>query len=92
MNVALKHADNFLPEDGVYHQADTAYWDKPGNDINTFNQLLEGALSEKCYAELVSFICNTFYRPCSEVEDANGNSTWIPSLLCRSECETLNTV
>ncbi len=66
--------------------------DKPGNDISTFNNLLKGALSQECYAEMASFICNTYYRPCSEVKDANGDRTWVPSLLCRSECETLNTV
>ena len=59
---SLDTCRQFLPEDGVYHQADTTYWDRPGNDISAFNKLLKGALSETCYAEIGSFICNTFYR------------------------------
>jgi len=88
----LESCHEFLDSEGYYHQADTSYWDKAGNDLNGFFKQVKSLMSLECSSNLVSFVCNTFFRPCVEVTDASGESTWAPSLTCESDCEAFTTV
>jgi hypothetical protein len=44
------------------------------------------ALSPKCAANVITFICHSYFKPCVEVE-SSGGSLWVPSLLCESTCQ-----
>jgi hypothetical protein len=45
-------------------------------------------MNPTCAANVVSLICHSVFRECKQVQDkVNGIPFWLPSLLCRSECE-----
>jgi hypothetical protein len=49
---------------------------------------MQNALNPACAANVMSVICSFAYRQCKQVEDRPAeNPVWLPSLLCRSDCE-----
>ena len=54
-----------------------------------FTDIVELALNPKCAANLVALMCHAAFKECTEVADEleSTGSLWVPSLLCRSECE-----
>ena len=50
--------------------------------------IVENVMNPTCAANVVSLICHTWFKECKQVVDlTNGSKKWLPSLLCRSECE-----
>ena len=49
-------------------------------------------MSQKCSANIVSFVCNTFFRTRAEVTSGSGETLWVPTLTCESDCESFTDV
>jgi hypothetical protein len=48
---------------------------------------IETTLSSTCAANVISFVCNAWFKTCRSITLANGDEYWVPSLQCRSDCE-----
>ena len=50
--------------------------------------IIESAMNPTCASNVMSLLCRTAFRECKQVQDEAGSSLiWMPSLMCRSECE-----
>jgi hypothetical protein len=46
------------------------------------------AMNSECASNVISMICHSIFKECGQVEtDAQQKQVWLPSLLCRSECD-----
>jgi hypothetical protein len=63
--------------------------DKRGSRLNldALFPAIETTLSPTCAANVISFVCNAWFKPCRPITLANGGQDWAPSLQCRSDCE-----
>jgi hypothetical protein len=54
-----------------------------------FATVLRSTMSPACASNMVALNCHSNFKECVQVEDATAarNKMWLPSLLCRSECE-----
>jgi hypothetical protein len=79
----------FLSESKTYYLGDTGWLDKgPVSILNPLNALHQAMGSEECAINVFSLICNSLFRECKEVNNPEtGETRWLPSLLCQSECE-----
>jgi hypothetical protein len=59
------------------------------SQMSQFTEIVELAMNPTCAANVAAMVCHTAFKECTEVVDANHptGSRWVPSLLCRSECE-----
>jgi hypothetical protein len=75
------------------HKVDTPDLDSTASDlglsqVSQFASLLENVLNPTCTSNAMSLMCQTTFKACKAVEDAaTGTQRWLPSLLCRSECD-----
>ncbi len=68
--------------------------DKKGSQqyLDALFPAIENTLSPTCVANVISFVCNASFKTCRPVTLANGDEYWVPSLQCRSDCETFRKV
>jgi hypothetical protein len=67
------------------------------DDVNSFldisimesaKNVFDSVFNPTCASNAMSLYCRSAFKECAPVEDTlNGNQLWLPSLLCRSECE-----
>ncbi len=51
-------------------------------------EIVYSAMNPTCASNVVSLICESVFRECVPVNDKlHGGTRWLPSLLCRSECD-----
>ncbi len=52
-------------------------------------EIFYSAMNPTCASNVVSLVCHTVFRECVAVNDKlrGGETRWLPSLLCRSECD-----
>jgi hypothetical protein len=57
--------------------------------MSQITKLIELAMNPKCAANVIAMMCHAAFKECTEVVDVSHptGSRWVPSLLCRSECE-----
>jgi hypothetical protein len=56
--------------------------------VSQLTDILNNALNPICASNAISLACHTAFKECKAVEDAStGTQLWLPSLLCRSECD-----
>jgi hypothetical protein len=56
--------------------------------LGAIAETVYSAMNPTCASNVVSLMCHTFFRECAPVNDKlNGGIRWLPSLLCRSECD-----
>ena len=56
--------------------------------IGTVAEIVYSAMSPTCASNVVSLFCHASFKECVPVNDKlNGGTRWLPSLLCRSECD-----
>jgi hypothetical protein len=71
-------------------QAETPWFDDPATGFSAVTQLagiLENAMNPTCASNVISLLCNTFFKECVRVQDASSRwGLWLPSLLCRGAC------
>jgi hypothetical protein len=58
-----------------------------GNQLDALFPAIENTLSSACAANVISFVCNAWFKTCRPITLANGDEYWVPSLQCRSDCE-----
>jgi hypothetical protein len=50
--------------------------------------IIESAMNPTCASNVMSLVCHSWFKECKQVDGrSTGNKKWLPSLLCRSECE-----
>ncbi len=51
--------------------------------------IINSVMNPLCSSNVISLICNSWFRECMSVEDDfnRGGGLWLPSLLCRHQCE-----
>jgi hypothetical protein len=92
--------NNFLPtcrpyldEATHYFLADTPWIDSPLSIskvslISVIAGILETALNPTCASNTISLICRSVFKECKQVTNrVTGSQEWLPSLMCRSECQ-----
>ena len=59
------------------------------SQMSQFTELVKLAMNPTCAANVVAMMCHAAFKECTEVVDASHPTglRWVPSLLCRSECE-----
>jgi hypothetical protein len=58
------------------------------SSIGTVADIFYVAMNPTCASNVVSLLCHASFRECVPVNDKlNGGTRWLPSLLCRSECD-----
>jgi hypothetical protein len=58
--------------------------------IEQIADIINSVMNPLCSSNVVSLICNSWFRECMSVEDdfnRGGDGLWLPSLLCRHQCE-----
>ena len=56
--------------------------------ITQLTDILKNALNPTCSSNAISLACRAAFKECMAVGDAaTGSKLWLPSLLCRSECD-----
>ena len=75
-------------------QADTPWLDNAADEtvgfsaITQFADILKNGMNPACAANAISMLCHSTFRECGQIADRTTSSpVWLPSLLCRSECE-----
>jgi hypothetical protein len=70
-------------------KADSPWLDDGDNPLTRFSfikqiaDILGNSMNSACASNVVALLCHTAFRECRPAE----NGAWIPSLLCRSECD-----
>eukprot|EP00398_MALV-I-01_sp_L67-1_P000699 gene699-605_t len=90
----LKICAPFLRNTSTYYLADgtfAAEWTWGGPSYMYQFATLLNVMNEECSANVVEFMCHSFFKECKEVEvedplRASAN-VFLPSLLCKTECE-----
>ena len=64
--------------------------------IGQLAAIIESAMNPTCASNVMSLVCHAMFKECKPVDGGSTeNRRWLPSLLCRSECnkhwETWNT-
>jgi len=79
----------YLSNASTYYLADSPVFDYAGGFISTFaDEIVVSPWGAECTANLLSLICNSWFRTCQPVEDEEtGETFFLPSLLCRDQCE-----
>ncbi len=55
--------------------------------VGTLAEVFYSAMNPTCASNVVSLVCHATFKECVPVNDKlNGGTRWLPSLLCRSEC------
>ena len=78
-----------IPNATLFRKKDTPWYDDP-NHIYGFSLLgqlaniVENVMNPHCASNVISLFCHAAFKECRQV-DGKG---WVPSLLCRSECES----
>jgi hypothetical protein len=73
---------NYLDEAKLYYSLDTPPASALGGKLVPFKEILESIMAPKCVANVMDLVCNSWFRTCQEVK-----GDWVPSLMCRSDCE-----
>jgi hypothetical protein len=74
-------------------QVDTSWLDDEASPagvsmIMTGAEIIYSAMNPTCASNVVSLICHAVFKECVPVIDKlHGGTRWLPSLLCRSECD-----
>jgi hypothetical protein len=59
--------------------------------FSKFSQVGDGikaVMSAECSSNMLSLFCRSQFRECGQVENTSyEQAMWVPSLMCRSECE-----
>ena len=55
--------------------------------INSVANVIRSVMNPTCASNVVSLLCHSFFQECRQVKDSSENDVWVPSLLCRGECE-----
>jgi hypothetical protein len=56
--------------------------------LGEFAANIEASMNPVCASNVLSLVCHSWFKDCAQVEDqSSGAQMWVPSLLCRSECE-----
>ena len=56
--------------------------------VSQYADLINSAMNPTCASNVLSLMCHTIFKECKSVDDATtGTQMWLPSLLCRSECD-----
>ena len=56
--------------------------------IGQLASIVENVMNPSCAANVISLLCRTMFKECKQIVDpSSGRKWWLPSLLCRSECE-----
>ena len=78
----------YLPHKGDTPDLDDADGTHGFSIVSQVTDILNNALNPTCASNAISLLCHTFFKECKAVEDATtGTPLWLPSLLCRSECD-----
>jgi hypothetical protein len=78
----------YLPHKGDTPDLDDADGTHGFSIVSQVTDILNNALNPTCASNAISLLCHTFFKECKAVEDATtGTQLWLPSLLCRSECD-----
>jgi hypothetical protein len=90
----LESCHPYLRNTSTYYLADVAWLDDidgpPGfSIISQFANIFHAVMNDNCAVNVVAHICHGIFKECKEVEDVEtGLSMYLPSLLCRDECDT----
>jgi hypothetical protein len=86
--VCYKHLSNT----STYFQQGDIGWDSPstpgGGFVNNYAREFNNFFAPSCVSNVEAILCHAAFRECREVED----DLWVPSLMCRSECENQNLI
>jgi hypothetical protein len=65
------------------------YFGKGGfSKFSQFGEGIKAVMSAECSSNVLSLFCRSQFRECGQVEDTSyEEAMWVPSLMCRSECE-----
>jgi hypothetical protein len=56
--------------------------------MKQISDIVESAMNPTCASNVMEFLCHTWFKECTPfVGKSTGNQLWLPSPLCRSECE-----
>ena len=55
--------------------------------IQAMAGIVDSGMNAKCTANVMASVCHAVFKECRQVEDETGQKLWLPSLLCRSECD-----
>jgi hypothetical protein len=56
--------------------------------VGQLADIIESAMNPTCASNVMSLVCHSWFRECKQVDGgATGDQRWLPSLICRSECE-----
>ncbi len=57
--------------------------------LNQIADIINSVMNPLCSSNVISLICHSFFRECMSVEDNfnRDGGLWLPSLLCRHQCE-----
>jgi hypothetical protein len=87
---AFKVCYKHLRNTSTYFQQGDIGWDNPsapgGGFINNMARVFDNFFEPSCVSNVEAILCHAAFRECTEVED----DLWLPSLMCRSECENKN--
>jgi hypothetical protein len=79
----------YLSETAVYYMADTPFLDVESGLMAPIAETINSAFTDpKCVANLMSMICNSWFRECKEVE----SNVWLPSLMCHDTCVQIHDI
>jgi hypothetical protein len=54
--------------------------------------IVKSSMNPKCTSNVMSSVCQAAFKECRQVEDETGQELWLPSLLCKNECERKKTI
>ena len=79
----------FLSNTSTYYLLDSPDLDTyPHSYVAGMADLMKTVLNAECLSNVLAVVCHSWFRECREVSKPTGDEkTWVPSLLCRSECE-----
>jgi hypothetical protein len=85
----FQYCHSHLSNTSLYHLLDVPTLDKsPNSLLIPIATVVEVAMNPSCASNVLSMVCNAVFRECRPVEDRSSKATlWLPSLLCKSECE-----
>jgi hypothetical protein len=85
----LEICSEHLSENGVYYLVDSPWMDmRPYSRLSLIEAIVAPVLPLECTQNLMSLLCNTWFKQCSQVEDVvTRDQIWLPSLMCRDACD-----
>ena len=60
--------------------------------LDALGPVVMQTLKPKCAANVLSFVCGVFFRPCQSVVLDSGDTVFAPMLRCKSDCESFTEI